>query len=569
MAIFGRSFPSKSKPFGVISAPSPITEETIDNVGVASQTLTSAEAQSVSQSGSATLALTVEATAETDSTSSTMTTTLGLDAIADTESSSATGTILISDFQTEEEASSGTGSPTIAEALAETVNNSAVATIAIDEDITVPSTADDLQNSATSSQQLTESHSEGGGSSGTGDPNLAEATAEVVTNISGSPYGEGNYGDGLYGGIGSIQTIAEAIAETDNTSATATILISDFESAEEMSTGTGAPTISEALAESLTNSANNDPLLVEIIQGEGENLDNTNIGTHSIYEAIAESPQNSAVLTTLIDDLHSEEENNSGTGTLNISESIAETIDNSATATHLITEQVPDVNMTNTGAATLSISEQIAETVSSSSTSNQTFGEALAETESNSATNTPIITDLYGELVGNYGTGTPNTSESIAEFDLVEFLSTQSLDETTTVRVVPFSDISTGTWTVAPLYEKVDEILVASGYPDETIRSANNPVNDTAVLSLTPTSDPGADTDHYINVQFWRDGVDGQLDFTLNFKEGSNIIATRTFTNVTETESSPRRERIALTNLEASAIVDYSNLNVELIANEV
>jgi len=136
--------------------------------------------------------------------------------------------------------------------------------------------------------------------------------------------------------------------------------------------------------------------------------------------------------------------------------------------------------------------------------------------------------------------------------------------------VVPFSDLMTGTWTVAPLYEKVDEIGVGvGGYPTESIRSGNNPVNDLAAMQLLPASDPTVNTNHYINIQFYRDGSENQLDFVVNLKEGSTLIATRTFTDVTETESSPRTEKIALTEPEASAIIDYSNLNVELIANVV
>ena len=123
------------------------------------------------------------------------------------------------------------------------------------------------------------------------------------------------------------------------------------------------------------------------------------------------------------------------------------------------------------------------------------------------------------------------------------------------------------TWTVDPLYEKVDELLVLGGYPTESIRSGNNPVNDKAILALQPASDPGIDTNHYINIQFYKDGSE-DLDFTVNLKEGATLIATRTYTNVTETVANPRLERIALSGPEAAAIIDYSNLNIELIANQ-
>ena len=439
-----------------------LISETIDNVGVASQSLTSAEAQAVSQSGSATHALTVEATREPNKDNQgTITNSLGLDATAETEDNQG-------------------GSPT------------------------------------------------GSGAYGEG------------------PYGEGPYGEGSGG---ENQTILEAVAETVTNSATADITISEVTPGDGDSltnTGTATLRINETEVGSETGSGTGDP---------------------SLSEAIAETVANSATATILVSDFQSEEEVNAGTGSPTITEALAEGVNNSAANTPSFSEQTPEINLTSVALSTQSLAEAITETLINSATSTQTSSESEADSLRNSATATHSIADLELDNITNSGNGTPRISEATADTDGNSGSNDPGFDESTHITVVPFSDLLTGTWTVAPLYEKVDEFYPIGGYPTESIRSASNPVNDKAILGLAPVSDPGIDTEHYINIQFYKQG-DETLDFTVNLKEGSTLIATRTFTDVTETESNPRVEKIALTSLEASAIVDYSNLNVELIANQ-
>ena len=366
-------------------------------------------------------------------------------------------------------------------------------------------------------------------------------------------------------GTGS-QNLSEAIAETDSNSATATILISDFQSETEANTGTGAPTIVEKTAETISNSAT---ATIRTVETETDSDSNTGTGTPAISEATAETVDNTGTATLRITDTIPEPSMvNVGTGTQFISEATAETTSNSATSSQTIAEAQPGDTVDNTGTGTHSFSEAIAESVTNTSASSQTMAEATAESDSNSGSGTPTIevTDLESLL--NSGVTVPSTAvEAIAETDFVSQFAQQYLDDSIHFTVVPFGDISTGTWTVPPLYEKIDELAVATGYPTETIRSGNNPSNDKAIIQLAPASDPGIDTEHYINIQFYKDG-DETLDFTVNLKEGSTLIATRTYTNVTETAAAPKVEKIVLTTLEASAIVDYSNLNVELIANQ-
>lgn len=532
MPIFGRGFPSKFKAFGVISGVSLVTEDTLTNTGVASQSLTSAEAQNVSQSGNATQALSVEATKEPNKDNQgTASQNLALDATADTDSSSAIDSQTITLERTADtETNSGSSVLAMAvEATKETISNSAAATISIGE--TIDLGADNLTNSASSSQTINESHAESGGGSGTGDPRLSESIAETVSN-----------------------------------SATATILISDFQTESEVNVGTGSPTIAEATSESVSNSATA-TILISDFQSEQEA--NTGTGAATIVEATSETVANTGTATLRIADTIPEPDmTNRSDGSQFISEATAESVSNSATSDQTIAEAQPGDDLGNTGTGTISYSEAIAENVTNSANSSQTISESTVEELQNSATNTPSLIDFDTETPVNTGTGSHFTDgEKIAEMDTVAFLASLTMDDQRDVTVVPFSDISTGTWTVAPLYEKVDELIVASGYPTETIRSGNNPSNDKAILKLSPVSDPGIDNNHFINVEFYKDGSEN-LDFTLNLKEGSNLIATRTFTDVQETEGVPRRERIALTTLEASAIVDYSNLNIELIANQ-
>lgn len=450
---------------------------------------------------------------------------------------------------------------------------------------------------------------------------------EVVTHVSGTLYGEGNYGEGNYGGPGNIPTILEEIVEDDNTfeetlgnsgvgsqfineadaegadddqsnnqalaetisesvinSATSTIVISDFQSEEEANSGTGSPTITESTSESVTNSGSSTQTTTDtesesegnsgsgsqtVAEATAETLSNSAQSTQTVAEAVSESPQNSATSSQVLSDLDVDYTDNTGTGTQIIVESVSEGINNSGTNTPEFDDESPELNLTSVATSTQSLAESIVEpNIDNTGTGSHNISEAMAEATANSANSSQILSDLETDTVSNGGTGTTSTSESIAETDSNGGTNTPSMDDDVTVRIVPFSDITTGTWTVVPLYEKVDEIVSVGGYPLESIRSAVNPDNDTAVMGLQPASDPDVNSNHFVNIEFWRDGSD-ELNFTVNLREGSTLIATRTFLDVQETEDAPRVERIALTELEASAIVDYSNLRIELIADQV
>lgn len=391
-----------------------------------------------------------------------------------------------------------------------------------------------LTNSATSTQFITEYDAESGGSGGTGDPTLVEAIAETVSNSAEATFLTSDFETSEEENEGTGDpTISEAVAETVDNSASATISISDFQSEEESSTGTGDPTIVEAIAETLTN-VGGDRYYGDGEYGEGYyGGDNQELVNEAIAEGVA----------------------NEGVNDPNL-------------------EPQPELEptMTNVGTGSQSLGEVIAEGVLDvSQESTQEFGEGLLDGLLNSAESTQELVDLEVDNPNNEGENTPDIiSETIAETDTVTFLSTQSLGETITVRSHPFSDITTGTWTVPPLYEKVDELIALGGYPTESIRSSTEPVEDSAILGLQPVSDPNIDDNHYINIEFFKEDFgDHELNLTVRLLEGNDVIAERIFLDVTETEAAPRVERIALTSLEASAIVDYANLRIELVADTV
>lgn len=556
---------------------------TNDNGGTGSQSFSEATAESVSNSASSTQSLSTERTAESPQNSAASTQSL-LESEVNTLSNSASSSQSILSSDSDSGGSSGSGSQTfgeataespqnvggpldygegpygggnyeqgephtMSEALSETISNSATATIAIDESITVDNPTDDLTNTGAATHRINEADASSEGGSGTGSSTLAEATAETVSNSATATHTlttERTSDTDSNSGSGS-QTLAEATAESVTNSASSTQVINTTEVDSGSSTGTGSQTLAEKTAETVSN---------------------TGVGSQTMAEAIRESVTNSATSTPIIVDLSAETEGNTGTGTQAISEATAEGASNTGTNTPDMDEDSPELPLQNVGFSSQSLAESIAEAFSHSQTSTQAFSEADADSPQNSGTGSHTLSDYELDNITNTGTGTPDHAEALAETDLVSQMAIHSIDDATTTRVVPFSDISTGTWTVVPLYEKVDELYAVGGYPTESIRSANNPVNDTAIMGLTPVSDPSVDTNHYINVEFWRDGSD-ELDFIIRLKEGATIIAERTFENVLETEDAPRQERIALTELEASAIVDYSNLNIELVANQV
>jgi hypothetical protein len=129
----------------------------------------------------------------------------------------------------------------------------------------------------------------------------------------------------------------------------------------------------------------------------------------------------------------------------------------------------------------------------------------------------------------------------------------------------PDGDVSAGSWTATPLWQKVDEAPADDG---DFITSASAPVNDTCELSLTDVPDPGVSTGHILRVHRKKSASSGnQMDMRYRLLQGTTEIASWTDdTNISETAFA-LAER-TLTGGQADAITDYTNLRVEIRANQ-
>jgi len=120
-------------------------------------------------------------------------------------------------------------------------------------------------------------------------------------------------------------------------------------------------------------------------------------------------------------------------------------------------------------------------------------------------------------------------------------------------------DISTGGWTVTPLWEKIDEITPSDL---DYITSIKNPIADTFEVTLSSVTDPGILLGHVIRVRAIDDKANGILDFYLY--EGANLRASRTGIALS---TSWTTYDYTLTIGEADNIGNYSNLSLRVVAS--
>lgn len=529
-----------------------------------------------------------------------------------------------SEAAAEDSSHSGSSSQSGLEAEAQNIDNAATADITLEETIFVPGAVkptiiqvkahsypelvpitkfigaftissleivDTLTNEATSNQTLSEAEAQA----------IDNSSSSSITVLSAEAQDLNNSGQGSF-------TVADATAETVSVSQTSTQDILEALAETITSDATAIITLTaEATAETNTNTATNTPA---ILSAEAQDINNSGTGSFITADATAEIVLSSATsdqtileLIAIIDDLlnfatsvisilsaEAQEANNSGSGSFTTADATAETVLNSATADQTILEDIfgtvtetidnvstssiailsaeaQDANISGTGS--FSVADATAEIILNSATAIQTIEEALAETFTNSATNAPAIISSDLETLVNTGTASHTDAEAIAESMASSTVASHSMLENGTVRLFPDEDISTGTWHDTPLWPKIDEMSAVGGYPTEAIISGEDPVNDTAVLGLQSGSDPQMDIDHFINVQFYKIGSPADdIDFIIKLKQGATVIATRTFTDVQETESAPRTERIGLTTGEVANITNYADLRFEIIANK-
>jgi hypothetical protein len=124
----------------------------------------------------------------------------------------------------------------------------------------------------------------------------------------------------------------------------------------------------------------------------------------------------------------------------------------------------------------------------------------------------------------------------------------------------PISDVSTGSWTTAPLWSKLDEAVADDA---DFARSPDN-ANTTAEVALSAVTDPGGDTGHIVRVRA-RKSASGGNDRTLVFQLYQGAVQISVSSPITMTASF-QNLALNLSSGSAASITDYGALRVRLVA---
>lgn len=128
----------------------------------------------------------------------------------------------------------------------------------------------------------------------------------------------------------------------------------------------------------------------------------------------------------------------------------------------------------------------------------------------------------------------------------------------------PSSDVATGTWTTAPLFNKVDEVAANDG---DFIQSANSPNFDICELGLSSITDPEGNTGHVVRYRYQKSAAAGrQIDLVVRLLDGATEIASYTHTDIGNGWVQADQ---TLSGAEADAIGNYGDLRLEFNADAV
>ncbi len=119
----------------------------------------------------------------------------------------------------------------------------------------------------------------------------------------------------------------------------------------------------------------------------------------------------------------------------------------------------------------------------------------------------------------------------------------------------PTSDVSTGSWTTAPLYQKVDE----TPYSDTDYIQLTNATSNSCELGLGSVTDPQVSTGHIVRIRATKVGS-GTITLTGYLYEGTTLRATISITLTTSFATTT----YTLSAAEADSISNYGNLRVRL-----
>lgn len=133
-----------------------------------------------------------------------------------------------------------------------------------------------------------------------------------------------------------------------------------------------------------------------------------------------------------------------------------------------------------------------------------------------------------------------------------------------------------GSWTdqaggAVTIYTTIDEVTASDV---DFVRSPLVPSSSVYVTKLSVVTDPLVSTGHVLRTRYAKDAAGGgQINLTAELRQGyvseaslGTLIATRTFTNISETFAT---DAYTLTAAEADAITAYGDLYVRLIATQV
>ena len=176
-----------------------------------------------------------------------------------------------------------------------------------------------------------------------------------------------------------------------------------------------------------------------------------------------------------------------------------------------------------------------------------------------------MLNQLWGERWGDQRFGwaayysSPLTAQEVADHYNagITDASVQQISRPTNI-------VTAGSWSVvgaANLYDAVNEETVDdSSY----IQSEENPANDTVEFTLAALGTPETRTNHVVHYRFAEDiNSSGAQTLIVQLVEGTTVIAQKTETPTTTLTDGT----LTLTEAEAQAITDYTNLRIRFIAN--
>lgn len=130
----------------------------------------------------------------------------------------------------------------------------------------------------------------------------------------------------------------------------------------------------------------------------------------------------------------------------------------------------------------------------------------------------------------------------------------------------PVADLTVGSWLNelggTPLYTSIDEV---SANDADYITSENNPSTSIARTTLEAGNDPLTSTGHIVLYRYRKTGS-GFVELTVSLRQNTTVIANGTTHSPT---TSWADGSFTLTAGQANSITDYSDLNLQFVANKV